>query len=53
MQIFENYSNMKKNTYVEPVTHVFYMSAVDYFLASGNGNAPTVKEDNDAGFLDY
>ena len=50
-QIFENYSNMKKNDYIEPLTNVYLMSAFDYFLQSGN--APTIEEDPDAGFPDY
>ena len=52
MQIFENYNSMKKNTYVEPQTCVFCMSALDYVL-TGSGNAPTIEEDPDAGFPDY
>ena len=50
-QIFENYSNMKKNDYIEPLTNVYLMSAFDYFLASGN--APTIGEDDETGFNDF
>ena len=44
--------NDMKITYVEPLIHVVYLSALDYVL-TGSGNAPTIEEDPDAGFPDY
>ena len=41
-----------KITYVEPLIHVVYLSALDYVL-TGSGNAPTIEEDPDAGFPNY